>query len=151
MGTLALANTCSSGLRIKASFSCCFITSMLYVGEKNVGSRTSLLPHDFTPLILGLIIAIYYMRGLLLNLKMEGIISFLINSNIYYILMRALIMNLWLSLCSWNGTKTVTYPKWDSSAMNVDSGGWPARGRACFIESTSRGRQTWDAESVSKC
>lgn len=32
------------------------------------------------------------MRGLLLNLKIEWIISFLINNNIYYLLMRALII-----------------------------------------------------------
>lgn len=71
MGTLALANIHSGGLCIKA-FSCYVITNMLNVGEKLLVLELSpLLLHDFTPLILGLIIPISYRRGLLLNLKME--------------------------------------------------------------------------------
>lgn len=68
---------------------CFLIISTCYVEERNAGSQTSRLPHDFTPLGFSLIIPIYYFRGLWLNLKIEWIISFVINNNTDYLLMRA--------------------------------------------------------------
>lgn len=45
--------------------------------EKHVGAEvTPHLPHEFSPLILSLIIPICYIRGLLLHLEIEWIINF---------------------------------------------------------------------------
>lgn len=54
---------------------------------KNIGSKTP-SSQFYSLILIKLNYSIHYIRGLLLNLKIEWIISFLINNNINYLSMR---------------------------------------------------------------